>query len=95
MDQPKTSDMNPHKPVAFAVKQTSDANDPKNKYPCHKCGQVGRWRRDCQMGSDVDNRKQEAAKDETDGNQHDKNKNKNKKKTKHVNFSNRTVEETF
>ena len=47
------------------------------------------------MGSEAENRKQETAKDESDGNQHDKNKNKNKKKKKAANFSNWTVEEAY
>ena len=77
---PRPSGINPHNLIAFTVKQTSDANDPKNNYPCHKCGQVGHWKRDCPMGSDVDNRKQETAKDESAGNQHEKNKSKTRRK---------------
>ena len=38
---PKSSDVSSQKPVAFAVKQTPDRNDPKNKYSCRKCGQIG------------------------------------------------------
>ena len=43
----------------------------------------------------AENRKQETAKDESDGNQHDKNKNINKKKQKAMHFSNLTVEEAY
>ena len=92
---PRASDGIQRKPVAFTVKQTSDEQDPKSKYPCHKCGQVGHWRKDCPMGSDVESRKQETVKDESGRNHHEKNKSKNKKKKKAVHFSNLTVEEAY
>ena len=87
--------MNPHKPVAFAVKQTSDHNDQKtdihviNVVKSVTGGKIVPWD---QMQR---NRKQEAVKDESGRNQHEKNKSINKKKKKAVHLSNLTVEEAY